>query len=68
MGLDDILKQIENLDTSEKYIILDRLLSELYPIDKDIEQEWIKLSEKRYKEFVSGNLQTISWEKIKSQL
>lgn len=37
MGLDDILKQIENLDTSEKYIILDRLYSEFYPIDKDIE-------------------------------
>ena len=62
MGVNDILKETQNLKPVEKYIIIENLIQELNEIDKDIEKAWVDESERRLKLYRNSKLETISFE------
>jgi hypothetical protein len=64
MGVNDILKETANLKPEEKYLIVENLIQELNPIDKDIEKAWIEESEKRLEFYEKGELETVTYEEV----
>ncbi|MBN2426626.1 MAG: addiction module protein [Calditrichaceae bacterium] len=64
----DITSQILNLKSSQKIELIDMLYESLDKPDLDIQQEWIKESEKRYDKYKAGQLKSYSYEEVMKML
>ena len=64
----DITSQVLNLKSSQKIELIDMLYESLDKPDLDIQQEWIKESEKRYDKYKAGELKSYSYEEVMKML
>jgi len=63
-----ITRQVYNetidLPINEKICLVDKLLTDISPIDPIIEKDWILESENRLKEYRNGKVKSISGEEV----
>jgi len=52
------------LPVEDRAFIIDSLIKSMNPINPDIEQEWIKISEKRLDELKSGKVKGIPGDEV----
>lgn len=61
------IENINALSSDEKALIAHCLISSLVSsLDDNVDTEWGKLSDQRYKELSSGNVEGLSWSEIRS--
>ena len=62
MSLNDIINEALSLKPQERYMIIENLVKSLNVPDNEIDQSWIKESEKRVEAIKNGTLETVSEE------
>jgi len=70
MKLDEIKKEIDKLETSEKLILVEDIWDSIARSNSVIPlQEWQKVElDKRYNEYKSGELELHDWQKVHEKL
>ena len=68
MSINEILEQAHELNPSEKYMLIESLIQDLNHIDKDIEKLWIDESLRRLELYDKGELETLSFEEVFSDV
>lgn len=63
-----LAKEAESLKPVDKIKLVDSILSNLDKCDPEIEKNWIKEAEVRYKAYKDGKLEAIDWESIRRDL
>jgi len=67
--MDRVLDDIQTLSQNEKNNLLKYLTVSMDEThDKDADELWANLAKKRYDDIQSGNVQTVSWDKIKQEV
>jgi len=61
---EEIYDKTINLPIEEKIQLVDKLLFDITPQDPAIEKAWIMESERRLKEYRSGNIKSISGDEV----
>ena len=64
--IENILNQTMNLRPSDRAILAQKLINSLSIEEDDIEQQWLELAEKRFKELNNGGVKPISWKEIRN--
>ncbi len=62
-----IIKEALSLSIDDKAELVDRLLSDINGVDKDIETKWSAEAENRIDALVAGKLMTISLDEVLSK-
>ena len=55
----DIMNELANLPMEERALIADSLLQTLNPSQPEIEQQWLKVAQRRLVEISTGKVKTI---------
>ena len=64
MSANEIIQQAIDLKPQERYLVIESLIQSLNEPDKNIENLWIKESQKRLNSYNDGALQTVSFEEV----
>jgi len=64
MSINEILNLTKQLNSKEKYLLIDTLILNLHNIDNEIEQQWLDESQKRLDLYDNGKLETVSFEEV----
>ncbi|ETX08483.1 addiction module protein [Candidatus Entotheonella palauensis] len=65
----DLFKQASALDEQDRATLAGLLLESLeYEVDEDVESAWSEEITRRLAELDAGNVQTVSWEAVKTNL
>ena len=64
MSVNEILNLTKQLNSKEKYLLIENLILNLHNVDKDIEELWIQESKKRLDLYDKGELETVSFEEV----
>jgi len=64
MSVNEILNLTKQLNSKEKYLLIDNLILNLHNVDNEIEKLWIEESQKRLDSYDNGELETVSFEEI----
>jgi hypothetical protein len=64
MSVNEILNLTKQLNSKEKYLLIDTLILNLHNIDNEIEQQWLDESQKRLDMYDNGKLETVSFEEV----
>jgi hypothetical protein len=64
--LENILNQAMNLRPSDRALLAQKLINSLSIDEDNIEQQWLALAEKRYKELNEGSVKPKNWDEIRS--
>ena len=64
MSVNEILNLTKQLNSKEKYLLIDNLILNLHNVDNEIEKLWIEESKKRLDSYDNGELETVSFEEI----
>ena len=68
MSINDILAEACSLNPVEKYILIESLIQDLNQIDENIQDIWIKESNRRLELYDNGILETVSMEEVFSDV
>lgn len=69
MSIKQILENAKNLTNNEKAMLAHCLISSLDSVQEDgVEEAWGTLAENRFKELDSGEVSSVSWDQIKSEI
>ena len=69
MSIKQVIEKTKNLSPKERALVAHCLISSLETRqDEGVDQAWADLAEKRYEEFVSGQVEPVSWEDIKKDV
>jgi putative addiction module component (TIGR02574 family) len=60
----DLFTIIENMPIDVKTALIERILDSIHPLQKDVDQEWIEVAEKRTSEIQTGNVQVIPGDEV----
>lgn len=60
----DIKKEIRRLRASQKIQLIDFIYESLDKPDLDVQEEWIKESEKRFDNYKTGKVKSYSYEEV----
>ncbi len=60
----ELINEALSLPVEERTFVIDSLLQSLNPIDKDIEQKWIKVSKRRLTEMRTGKVKGIPGDEV----
>lgn len=63
-GLNEILKEALTLKPAQKAELIDKLLSSLDMLDKEIEELWAKEAEDRIEAYEQGKIKALTLEKV----
>lgn len=64
MKLSEIQLEAESLPLELRVQLIDSLLGSLHKIEKDIEEAWIRVAEKRLKEYQLGLVESIPGKEV----
>jgi len=64
MSSNEIIQEAINLKPQERYLIIESLIKSLNLPDEEVEQVWIKETQKRLKAYKEGKLETVSYEDV----
>jgi hypothetical protein len=65
---DDLLTMIESLPIDVKTTLVEKLLASMKPLQKDVDEEWIKAVEERINEIKTGNVKVIPGNKVFNEI
>jgi hypothetical protein len=65
---DDLLTMIESLPIDVKTTLVEKLLASMQPLQKDVDEEWIKTVEERINEIKTGNVKVIPGNKVFNEI
>lgn len=66
---ENILNEALSMSPAERATLAHCLISSLdHPTEKSVDEEWIKLAQKRLAELESGKVKPVSWESIKQKV
>ncbi len=69
VNIQQILNDVKNLNAQDKAFIARCLITSLETVQEEgVDRAWHELSEKRYKDLVTGKIKPVSWESIKKQV
>lgn len=69
MDVRQIIEGAKYLNAKEKAMVVHCLISSLETRqDEGVDQAWAELSQKRFAELASGEVESVSWEDIKKQV
>ena len=69
MKIQQVIENAKSLSFNDRALVAHCLISSLETKqDECVEQEWVELAERRYKELVSGKVESLSWEEVKKKL
>ena len=60
----DLFTIIENMPIDVKTALIEKILASIHPLQKDVDQEWIEVAEKRTSEIKTGNVQVIPGDEV----
>lgn len=63
-----ILNDALSLTPSERALIAHRLISSIDDTEKDVEQEWMTLAEKRLSELENNDVTSVTWNELKERI
>ena len=66
--LESILNKAMSLRPSDRALLAQKLINSLSFDEDDIEQQWLALAEKRYKELYNQSVKSTGWDEIKSSI
>jgi len=67
--MNQVMSELETLSASEKGMIAQYLIASLdNREDENSTEQWAELSKNRYESLVSGEVQPVSWDKIKQNI
>jgi putative addiction module component (TIGR02574 family) len=64
----NLLSTIDSLPVDEKASLVNYIWDSLYRADKDIEEAWVKESDRRWKSFRQGKTKVITLDEFKKRL
>jgi len=69
VSVEQIIKSAKSLNTKEKVMVAHTLIASLETRqDEGVDQAWDELSQKRFTELVTGEVDPVSWEEIKRKV
>ena len=69
MSIKQVIEKTRHLTVKERALVAHCLISSLETKqDEGVGQAWADLAEKRYKELISGEVESVSWEDIKKDV
>jgi putative addiction module component (TIGR02574 family) len=68
MLAEDIEKNALKLDRDKRIHLIETLFESLNQTDPEIEQAWVAESEKRYKSYKQGEIESIELEQIRARI
>lgn len=67
--MERVIEDVQTLSANEKNNLMKYLIASLDEThDNDSAQQWANLAKQRFEDIESGEVQTISWDKIKQQV
>jgi hypothetical protein len=63
-GTKEILERVEALSNDEKAYIADQILQSIHGIDREIDEQWVKVAEERLTQVREGNVSMKSEEDL----
>ena len=60
----EIIEKAASLPVEERVMVVDTLLRTLNPPDIEIEEEWVKVAQRRLAEFRSGHVKAIPGDEV----
>ena len=61
---DELLTIIESLPIDVKTELVEKILASLHPLEKEVDEEWIKAAEDRVGEIKAGKVKLISGDEV----
>jgi putative addiction module component (TIGR02574 family) len=68
MKTNELVSIIESLPVDIKTMLVEKILSSLFPAQKEIDELWAKEAEKRVEEIKTGKVQTIPGDEVFNEL
>ena len=69
MSIQQVIESAKSLNAKEKAMLAHCLIASLETIqDEGVDLAWGKLSQKRFGELIAGEVESVSWEKIKKDV
>jgi hypothetical protein len=65
---DDLLTMIESLPIDVKTTLVEKLLASMQPLQKDVDDEWIKAAEERISEIKTDNVKVIPGNEVFNEI
>ena len=65
---DELLTIIESLPIDVKTELVEKILASLHPLEKEVDEEWIKAAEDRVGEIKAGNVKLISGDEVFNEI
>ncbi len=61
---DDLLTIIESLPIDIKTELVEKILASMHPLNKEVDEEWMKAAEDRVDEIKAGNVKLIPGDEV----
>ncbi len=61
---DDLLTIIESLPIDIKTELVEKILASMHPLNKEVDEEWMKAAEDRVNEIKAGNVKLIPGDEV----
>jgi len=69
MNISQVMENVKDLSSKDKALIAHCLIASLESRqDEGVDEAWAELAERRYDELVSGTVNAVSWNDIKSSV
>ena len=65
---DDLLAIIESLPIDVKAELVEKILATLHPIEKEVNEEWVKEAENRVSQIKAGKVKTIPGDEVFNEI
>ena len=69
MSVRQVIESAKYLNANEKAMVAHCLIASLESRqDEGVDQAWLELAQKRFAELISGEVESVSWDKIKKEV
>ena len=69
MDVKQVIESAKYLTAKEKAMVAHCLIASLETKqDEEVDQAWVELAQKRFAELISGEVESVSWDKIKKEV
>ena len=65
---DDLFSIIESLPVDIKTELVEKILASIHPLEKEIDEEWIKVAEERVGEIKAGDVKLIPGDEVFAEI
>ena len=64
MNIENIMSEALHLKPQERYLLIENLIKSLNEPNMEVDEIWIKESQRRLKAYQQGKLKTVSYEQV----